>query len=214
MKQSPKKKRSLGRPLMAAGGALVLCAALLFAYNQWDDYRAGAESDATASALLEEIGQTEPVALQVQSQEEPEPQEVQGVELDGAYYMGVISIPALERTLPVQCDWSESKLKHSPCRYSGSLEEGELVIAAHNYTRHFGGLHRLSQGDDIYLTDLAGNQYHYQVAELTTIAGDDIEGMVHSGYDLTLFTCNYGGRARITLRCELVSFSPAPPEQE
>ena len=30
----------------------------------------------------------------------------------------------------------------------------------------------------------------------------DIEGMVHSGYDLSLFTCNYGGKARVTVRCE------------
>jgi hypothetical protein len=25
--------------------------------------------------------------------------------------------------------------------------------------------------------------------------------MIESGYDLTLFTCNYGGKARVAVRC-------------
>ena len=32
----------------------------------------------------------------------------------------------------------------------------------------------------------------------------DIDGMVNSGYDLSLFTCNYGGKARVTVRCDRV----------
>ena len=125
-------------------------------------------------------------------------------ELDGTYYMGVLTIPALEKILPVQSDWSEAKLKKSPCRYSGGLEEGELVIAGHNYKKHFSGLATLKHGDSIVFTDLEGNQMFYEVREIYTVAATDIEGMIDSGYDLSLFTCNYGGKARVTVRCSRV----------
>ena len=117
--------------------------------------------------------------------------------------MGILSIPKLERQLPVQSDWSMPKLQRSPCRYSGSLTEGDLVIAAHNYKRHFSGLATLSPGDSIVFTDLEGTEWAYEVREVCTIAATDIEGMVNSGYDLSLFTCNYGGKARVTVRCSL-----------
>ena len=115
--------------------------------------------------------------------------------------MGILTIPRLERILPVQDSWSLPQLKHSPCRYSGSIHDGRLVIAAHNYKTHFGALATLSQGDSVVLTALDGSQTSYEVAEICTVEAADIDGMVNSGYDLSLFTCNYGGKARITVRC-------------
>ena len=53
-------------------------------------------------------------------------------------------------------------------------------------------------------TDLEGNQMFYEVREIYTVAATDIEGMIDSGYDLSLFTCNYGGKARVTVRCDRV----------
>ena len=47
-----------------------------------------------------------------------------------------------------------------------------------------------------------GNGGIASIATCVNIKATDIEGMVHSGYDLSLFTCNYGGKARVTVRCE------------
>jgi sortase A len=130
---------------------------------------------------------------------------LQVAELDGAYYMGVLTIPALEKILPIQSDWSMEKLKTSPCRYSGTLQDGEFVIAGHNYKRHFSGLSTLPIGEKIVFTDLEGKQTFFEVKDIYTVAATNIEGMVNSGYDLSLFTCNYGGKARVTVRCERVA---------
>ena len=192
-----------GKLLMALGLVLLLCAGGLLAYNQWDDRRAGEESEAAAIALVEEIqsGEVEIQKVVEEAPEGPSAELLQVAELDGSRYMGVLTIPKLERILPVQSDWSLPKLKKSPCRYSGSLTGGELVICAHNYRKHFGGLATLSLGDSVVFTDLEGNQTFYEVREIYTVAATDIDGMVNSGYDLSLFTCNYGGKARITVRC-------------
>ena len=201
------KKRGLsaGRVLILLGVVLLLGAAGLYGYNRMVDYRAGQESEAAVITLVEEIQTQKVEILEVPEEEEAEDAALLKVaELDGAYYMGVLTIPALEKILPVQSDWSMPQLQRSPCRYSGSLEEGELVIAGHNYKKHFSGLATLKQGDSIVFTDLEGNQMFYEVREIYTVAATDIEGMIDSGYDLSLFTCNYGGKARVTVQCERV----------
>ena len=38
------------------------------------------------------------------------------VEIDGNLYIGYISIPALNKELPVMSTWSYPKLKIAPCR--------------------------------------------------------------------------------------------------
>lgn len=205
MENKSAKRFSVGKALMAVGLLLILGAGGLLGYNQWIDRKAGAESDAAVVTLVEEIQSSQVEILEVEDRtpaaKDTDAPAVKVAELDGAYYMGVLTIPKLERLLPVQSDWSMSKLQRSPCRYSGSVAEGELVIAAHNYKKHFGGLAGLSQGDSIVFTDLEGHQTFYEVWEIYTVEATDIEGMVNSGYDLSLFTCNYGGKARVTVRC-------------
>ena len=188
---------------MLLGLILILGAAGLYGYNQWIDYQAGQQSEAAVITLVDEIQNQEVAIVEVEDQG-PSEELLKVAELDGAYYIGVLTIPALEKILPIQSDWSETKLKSTPCRYSGSIEDGELVIAGHNYKKHFTGLSKLAQGDSVVFTDLEGNQMFYEVREIYTIAATDIEGMVDSGYDLSLFTCNYGGKARVTVRCDRV----------
>lgn len=203
MENAKKKGFSFGKGLMTIGLVLLIGAAGLYGYNLWIDHQAGQQSEEAVITLVEEIQKNEVAIVEVQEQG-PSEELLKVAELDGAYYIGVLTIPELEKILPIQSDWSEAKLKSTPCRYSGSIEEGELVIAGHNYKKHFTGLSKLAQGDSVVFTDLEGNQIFYEVREIYTVAATDIEGMINSGYDLSLFTCNYGGKARVTVRCERV----------
>jgi len=124
--------------------------------------------------------------------------------IDGNEYIGVLEIPTLDLKLPVMSDWSYPKLKIAPCRYVGSAYVGDLVIAAHNYTAHFGQLKSLHIGDEITLTDVDGNVFRYEVLELETLMRMAIDEMTAGDWDLTLFTCTIGGKSRVTVRCGLV----------
>ena len=97
--------------------------------------------------------------------------------------------------------WSYPQLKIAPCRYYGSVKTRDLVIAAHNYSRHFGNIKNLSAGDQVYFIDVEGVISSYEVAEVDTLNPTDVENMTSSGYALTLFTCTYGGQSRVTVRC-------------
>lgn len=123
------------------------------------------------------------------------------VEVDGNRYVGFLTIPALELELPVMDDWNYERMRIAPCRYSGTLLGGDLVIAAHNYLRHFGHLMELTIGSEVLFTDISGNTTRYRVAELEILGPSEIERMTAGDYDLSLFTCTYGGANRFTVRC-------------
>ena len=98
--------------------------------------------------------------------------------------------------------WSYDKLNVAPCVYSGSCETDDLVIMAHNYVKHFGGISNLSERDVVKFTDMNGNVTTYTVVVTDMLSEVDIENMTAGEFDLTLFTCNYDGKSRITIRCD------------
>lgn len=123
------------------------------------------------------------------------------LEVDGVSYIGYLSIPGLSLELPVISECSYAALKIAPARYTESTQSHGLIVAGHNYSRHFGKLNTLSAGDPILFTDIHGTIYHFTVSEIQVLSPYDIEGMVSGDWDLTLFTCTYGGAKRVTVRC-------------
>lgn len=180
-------------------GLLLTAAALcLAAYNLYEGVKAGnAAADAAAKidAFIEESGEA--------CVFDPD-MEMPTVQLDGYEYIGILRIQALSLELPVMSEWSYRALKIAPCRYAGSAYSGDLVIAAHNYSSHFGRIKGLSSGDELSFTDVDGNVFYYTVAEIETLSPFATEEMTSSGWDLTLFTCTVGGASRVTVRCEKV----------
>lgn len=123
--------------------------------------------------------------------------------------LGLLSLPTLNKTLPVHASWSKTLLKTAPCCYFGNISDG-IIIAGHNYRAHFGDLSHLTAGDRVSLTAMDGTIYEYEVAVTETLAGTDIEGMLTPDWALTLFTCTADGEARIAVRCEKLSGESAP----
>lgn len=117
-------------------------------------------------------------------------------------YIGIVAIPSLGIELPVNREWSTAAAKQSPCRYTGSVAESDLTIAAHNFGTQFGGIHRLMPGDVVTFTDTRGMAYKYEVAYTEILEGTDVAKMQEGDWDLTLFTCTIGGRQRVTVRCQ------------
>jgi len=116
-------------------------------------------------------------------------------------YMGIIKIPKLSIELPVNYSWSYPALKNSPCRYSGSVETNDLVIAAHSYKTHFRYINTLEPGDEVIFTDASGTEYRYTVVTTDVVHPSDTRSVVTSPYDLSLFTCTYDSRSRTVVRC-------------
>lgn len=185
---------------MFLGAAFVMAALSLFLWNWNEDRQAGA---AVEEILPRVVGEIETAESDETDYQDPYSTEMTEVEIDGYFYIGYISIPSLDLELPVMSGWSYPQLKVAPCRYYGSTRTGNLVIAAHNYARHFGNVKNLSVGDAVYFTDMDGVTSAYEVAGIDILSPAAVEEMTDSGYALTLFTCTYGGQSRVTVRCEL-----------
>ena len=188
---------------MALGAALILAALSLFLWNQQEARRAGSSAMEVLPKVIDEIQRPDSSAAPVEPfYPDPYDPEMTVVEIDGNTYIGYLSIPAIDLELPVMSEWDYARLKLSPCRYTGSTKTDNLVIAAHNYRQHFGRLSDLSPGDQVLFTDMDGKTWAYEVAVIEVLTPTAIEDMTASGYDLTLFTCTYGGGNRVTVRCD------------
>ncbi len=197
----PKKT---GVVIIAVGAVLILSALLLLLYNRREDAQAGQK----AESLLADVE-----AAVTQSLDPDMPV----VTIDGYGYVGYIEIPALELKLPVMSDWDYTRLQIAPCRQFGSSRTDDLVIAAHNYSSHFGRLKELSEGDVVIFTDMAGVVNRYSIAKLETLAPSDVDAVQNSGYELVLYTCTPGGKTRVTAFCtrsEPASTAPAPQQSD
>ena len=135
---------------------------------------------------------------------EKAPAEMARVKVDGNDCIGILSIPVINLELPVLTDWSYAKLKKAPCHYYGTYYEKNFVIAAHNYKAHFGRLPELQKGDSVFITDVNGDTYCYEVILLETLPKEATKEMITSGFDLSLYTCTLGGANRVTVRCNAV----------
>ncbi len=196
-------KRKIGIVFMLLGLGLLLCAMSLIAYNIYDEERVSAQTE----ALLEVLVKTFPEETKKADEQRDEflqNSQMRTITVDGNQYIGVLNIPCLDLSFPVMNEWSTAKLKIAPCRYTGSIFDDSLVIAAHNYKRHFGGIKLLKPEDLVNFIDIDGNIYSYHVSFTETLGGTAVDEMVSGDWDLTLFTCTYGGKNRIAVRCERI----------
>lgn len=193
---------------MILGTVLVISALGLFVYNNRQNEQAATAAFTQLAALVE----------QIQQQEHPEessvlpgvlPEEVidqadttmKEILVDGYSYIGYLSVPILSLELPVMSRWSGSQMQKAPCRYTGTLLGRDLVIMAHNYAKHFGTIGKLQPGDVVIFTDVDGNSFRYVVMLQEILQPEEVEEMTSGVFDLTLFTCTYGGKNRVTVRC-------------
>lgn len=220
--------RKKGSVLIISGLLLIAAALVICLHNFYDAYKAWEASSDTATQLMQMIAEeTTPPSQETQ----PAPDMESGTEsqtsapapapalpdylrfpemempvatLDGREFIGVLSIPRFNLSLPIVSVWSYPDLQKYPCRYVGSAYLDNLVIAAHNYQVHFGRLKELNTGDEITFTDVDGNVFRYVVAYQEQLQKTDVEEMQTGNWDLTLFTCTVGGAMRVTIRCDRV----------
>lgn len=205
-----------GMLFVVTGTVFIFIALSLFLHNRYEDKKAGEEADIVLKEVQESIERRTGGADPDPKPEENPVKQDQGttlmnpelpiVEIDGYGYIGYLSIPALEVELPVMEKWDYNRLKIAPCRQFGAPASDDLVIAAHNYRRHFGSLEDLKIKDQVVFTDMNGRPVHYTVAstnhDLSPEAVDDVQ---NSNYDLVLYTCTYTGQARVVIYCDRVT---------
>lgn len=197
--------KKAGIVFVIIGAVLILSALLLFLWNRQEDEHAGEES---AAVLQEVYTALEDVPLSPAPSGDAEnlilPEEMHEVEIDGYAYIGYLEIPDLGIELPVMAECDYTRMKIAPCRQFGSSRTDDLVIAAHNYKRHFGRLSELTPGAEIDFTDMDGIVNRYQLVRLEKLDPKNVDAVQNSGCDLVLYTCTPGGKMRVGAFCQRI----------
>ena len=206
-------RKTLGTLLIALGILLVLTAAVMTGNHFRSQQKAGEEAQAALEALEipEPVVETTPDIPDIPGKPAQIPHYqlnpemgMPEKEVDGIAYIGTLEIPVLELCLPVISATTGAHLQIAPCRFTGSAYLDDLVVGAHNYAAHFGRLSSLSYGDVVKLTDMDGNRFVYQVADIEILQPDQKEELCSGEWPLSLYTCTPGGRTRLTVRCEKI----------
>ena len=209
-------KHKFGIVLIILGCGLLVAALSLFLRNQQEQNRAAAASQEAIAKVVEAIQdhntppeETSDSTISVTDEEQDmtvavEERAMTVTEIDGYGYIGFLGLPSLELELPVMADWNYPQLKIAPCRYSGSIFTNDLVILAHNYAKHFGKLKDMHAGDLVTFTDMDGDTVKYQVVALEVLVPTAVAEVTAGDYDLTLFTCTYGGENRVVVYCDRI----------
>lgn len=193
---------------MTLGLLLLAAAFVLTGYNIFESKRAEMSSENAMTGMEAMLAEKNKTGGDYMEEEIPvyerfPDMEMPVAEVDGKLYIGVVEMPEIGLSLPVQAgEWNYSKLKSSPCLYKGSLYKDNMVIAGHNYRSHFSKIKTLGIGSEVIFTDAAGNVFYYEVGWIEVLKPTEVDKMTDAkDWDLTLFTCTYGGRERATVRC-------------
>ena len=192
-------RKKIGITLVVIGICLILFAIGLLLYNNYENKRAQEQSDSIINSIVKIANDSKE-----KNESDPFDEDMKVVDIDGYGYIGYLAIPELNLKLPVMSEWDYSRLKVAPCRYYGSTKTDNLVICAHNYRSHFGYIGRLSVDSTIMFTDMEGVKQTYTVTSVEILQPTDTELVKDTGDDIILYTCTYGGRTRVVVRCEKV----------
>lgn len=188
-----------GKYFIGIGILLIALAIGLTSFNIYDGYRA----DRASSEVMEEL-KKKVVVKEEKHTYKFSKRDMPTITIKGHRYIGWISIPALKLNLPVMETWSYPHLRIAPCRYVGTVYNRDIVIAGHNYARHFSRIKGLGIGTKVKFTDVEGNVFPYRITKREVLAPGQTKKLTKKdAWDLTMFTCTWGGSRRHVVRCSL-----------
>ena len=112
------------------------------------------------------------------------------LQLDGIDYIGVINVPAFDKELPVSNIWNKNKVSSYPCRYTGSLYDGSLIIGGSSADGQFDFVKDIMIGEKLHFTDTRGLRYSLVVSDIRQTKDVSGESLKKRKGDLILFARN------------------------
>ena len=200
------KRQKRGCILVLIGLVMVFAAMVIHLTQEKQDTLAGETAQVLLQQLqLNKVSVDVPMDVENQIEQEmvedaPELTDMPGKDYLGYSMIGSLRVPSVGIELPILSSWSYELLNVAPCRYTGSIPEGNMILMGHNYKSHFTPLRDVVVGAEIEFEDVDGIVYRYAVAEIVQLHKTEGE-LLPSSYPLTLFTCTPGGQNRAVVRC-------------
>jgi len=192
------KPKTRGILLIILGLLLTFAGAGLYAGYERQANLAGNNAKVLLQEVKKDIRKRQ---LEAVVTEAPEGQMLQ-TSVGGYAVIGILKVEEAAIELPVLESWSYEQLEYGPCRYSGALAEGDLVLLGHNYRDHLASLDQVEKGDTVEFMDVEGKSHIFQVAKTSVLKPTQVEELSAGNFPLTIFTCTPGGQSRFVVYCD------------
>lgn len=123
------------------------------------------------------------------------------LEVDGTDYVGIIEVLKYDRALPIVARWNPGAVDCSPCRYTGSIYDGTLIIGGSDNEGQFDFMKLITGGDVVHITDVTGTRYAYVVTDIErsdTVSNADLSS---EDADLVFYARNTYSLDYTIVRC-------------
>ncbi len=112
------------------------------------------------------------------------------MEADGVSFCGIIELPAYGAELPIRESWDKRSALSVPCKYSGSVYDGSLIIGGSDKEGQLDFMQQITKGDCVYITDMVGGKYSYTVSVVKKSSDVSTDYLKSIDADLVLFARN------------------------
>lgn len=144
-----------------------------------------------------------------ENKEEETVENSEDISYDNYTILGKIEIPTIGFTSVILKDYTYSAMNVGVIKSYGSElnEKGGFIISGHNFrgsSLFMYNIRLLKSGDKIYIQDTSGRKMEYTVYEVDRYVSptDTSYYTSYEGYNVTLVTCEDGGKTRIVVKAK------------
>ena len=124
------------------------------------------------------------------------------LQVKGEDFIAVLELPALGITLPVGSSWDTRKVREFPCRFTGSVYDGTLIIGGSDQKGQFENFEQLEDGSAVILTDMTSAEFSYTIERIERAKSARADILTDDSCDLTLFVRDAYSMEYLLVRCK------------
>lgn len=188
------RKLNLSRICFCLGIILITASMLLLVGWQVSAYRNKEQAQEYINMIYELIPESQAAVVEPRVNNE-----MPYLNINKENFVAIIEIPMNEASFPVGASWDNNK--KYPCLYNGSVYDGSLVIGTSNQKGQFDFVKEISVGNAIYITDMTGNRFSYEVSDIRYCKHANNDTLYGCEDDLTIFIKNIYAFEYIILHC-------------
>ena len=122
-------------------------------------------------------------------------------QVGGKEFSGVLEVPAFGARLPIGSSWDKGLVTSYPCRFSGTVYDGTLVIGGSDQTGQLSFLEQIDIGDVVIVTDMTGAEFVYAVERIQRSKTAQADVLMDETAQLTVFARDSYGLDYVIVRC-------------
>ncbi len=112
------------------------------------------------------------------------------VEVRSESFCGILEVPKYSSKLPICEAWKKNQTVNYPCRYTGTLYDGSLIIGGSDNEGQLDFVKQIENNDYVFITDMSGDRYGYTVTEIHRTKDVSTEKLISFDADIVLFAKN------------------------